>query len=139
MLFLFFTFSPLSCSFSKNCVRELQIVWLLVLFRDYMHCQSIDSSHLWLVIWGHLIKYLIYCCCCSVTRSCLTLCDPVDYGLPGSSIHLGLPRQEYWSGLTFPSPGYLPDPGIEPASLPSPALAGGFFTIWATREAHQGV
>ena len=34
-------------------------------------------------------------------------------------------RQEYWSGLPFPSPGHLPDPGIE---LRSPALAGGFFT-----------
>ena len=34
-------------------------------------------------------------------------------------------RQEYWSGLPFPSPGDLPDPGIEPAS---PALAGGIFT-----------
>ena len=38
------------------------------------------------------------------------------------------PRQEYWSGLPFPSPGDLPDPGIEPASPVSPALAGGFFT-----------
>ena len=35
-------------------------------------------------------------------------------------------RQEYWSGLPFPTPGDLP--GIEPASLASPALAGGFFT-----------
>ena len=34
-------------------------------------------------------------------------------------------RQEYWSGLPFPSPGDLPKPGIKPAS---PALAGGFFT-----------
>ena len=38
---------------------------------------------------------------------------------------MGFPRQEYWSGLPFPSPGDLPDPGIEPMS---PALAGGFFT-----------
>ena len=37
-------------------------------------------------------------------------------------------RQEYWNGLSFPSPGYLPDPGIEPSSYASPALAGGFFT-----------
>ena len=41
---------------------------------------------------------------------------------------MGFPRQEYWSGLPFPSPGDLPDPGIEPTSLASPALAGGFFT-----------
>ena len=37
-------------------------------------------------------------------------------------------RQEYWSGLLFPSPGDLPDPGIEPRSLTSPILAGRFFT-----------
>ena len=39
---------------------------------------------------------------------------------------MGFSRQEYWSGLPFPSPGGIPDPGIEPVSL---ALAGGFFTI----------
>ena len=38
---------------------------------------------------------------------------------------MGFPRQEYWSALSFPSPGDLPNPGIEHAS---PALAGGFFT-----------
>ena len=37
-------------------------------------------------------------------------------------------RQEYWSGLPFPPPGALPDPGVEPKSLVSPALADGFFT-----------
>ena len=36
-------------------------------------------------------------------------------------------RQESWSGLLFPSPGYLLDPGIQPASLMSPALTGGLF------------
>ena len=41
-------------------------------------------------------------------------------------------KQEYWSGLPFPSSGDLPYPGIKPASLESPALAGGFFTANAT-------
>ena len=47
---------------------------------------------------------------------------------------MGFSRQEYWSGVPLPSPGDLPDPdrGIRPAP---PALAGGRFTIWATREA----
>ena len=45
-------------------------------------------------------------------------------------------RQECWSGLPFPPPGDLPNPGIEPTSLVSPALAGGFFTTGATWEAH---
>ena len=44
-------------------------------------------------------------------------------------------RQEYWSGLPFLTPGDLTDPGIEPTSFASPALAGGFFTTSATWEA----
>ena len=48
---------------------------------------------------------------------------------------MGLSRQGYWSGLPYPSPGDLPDPGIELTSLMSSALAGGFFTTSATGEA----
>ena len=47
-------------------------------------------------------------------------------------LSMGFPRQEYWSELPFPSPGDLPDPGIKPMSLVSPALAGRFFTTSAT-------
>ena len=53
-----------------------------------------------------------------VTKSCLTLCNPMSYSPLGSSVH-GFSRQEYWSGLPFPSPRDLPYPGIEPRS---PAL-----------------
>ena len=42
-------------------------------------------------------------------------------------LSMGFPRQEYWSGLPFPSPGDLPDQGIEPGALKSPALTGEFF------------
>ena len=48
---------------------------------------------------------------------------------------MGFSGPEYWSGLPCPSPGDLPDPGIEPVSLVSPALAGGFFTTSASWEA----
>ena len=60
---------------------------------------------------------MAYMCCCSVTKSCPTLCNPwtVAHWAP---LSLGFPRQ-------FPPPGHLPDPGIK---LASPALAGGFFT-----------
>ena len=47
---------------------------------------------------------------------------------------MGFTRQEYWSGLLCPPPGDLPDPGIKPTSLMSPALAGGLFTASATWE-----
>src|SRR5574337_179818 len=43
--------------------------------------------------------------------------------------HMGFPRQEYWKGLAFPSPGYPPNPGIKPVSLAIPALAGRIFAL----------
>ena len=59
------------------------------------------------------------------------------FATQGTTIHqtplsLGFSRQEYWNGLPCPSPEYLPDPGIKPTSLLSPALAGRFFTTSAT-------
>ena len=103
--------------------------------------------------------------CCSVRKSRLTLrlqsCStpgfPVLHYLPacmlGRFSHVRLlatlwsvacqappsfrvSRQEYWSGLPCPPPGDLPDPGIEPTSLMSPALAGRFFTTRITWEIH---
>ena len=50
-------------------------------------------------------------------------------------LSMGFSRHEYWSGLPFPTPRDLPDPGIEPASLTSLLLAGGFFTTSITWEA----
>ena len=44
-------------------------------------------------------------------------------------LSIGFSRQKYWSGLPCPTPGDLPDPGIEPASLTSPALAGSFLPL----------
>ena len=57
------------------------------------------------------------------------------YSPPGSSVHGIFYRQEYWSGMPFPPPEDLSDPGIEPLSLTSPALAGRFFTTSANWEA----
>ena len=67
-------------------------------------------------------------------QSCPTLSDSMDCSPPGSSVH-GFSRQEYWSGLPCPPPRDLPDPGIEPTSLMSPALAGGFVSTSTTQEA----
>ena len=66
---------------------------------------------------------------CVCAQSCLTLCKPMDYSpLPPAPLSRGFSRQEYWSKLPFPTSGAIPDPGIKPESLVSPALAGGFFT-----------
>ena len=52
-------------------------------------------------------------------QSCPTLCDPMACNLHQAPLSTGFSRQEYWSGLPFPSPGDLLDPGIKPIS---PAL-----------------
>ena len=54
------------------------------------------------------------------------------FGIPrivANNLSMEFAKQEYWSGLPFPTPEDLPNPGIEPVSLEPPALAGGFFTI----------
>ena len=66
-----------------------------------------------------------------------------DRAMPWTVAHqaplsTGCFRQEYWSGLPCPPPGDLPDPGIEPGSLMSPALAGEFSTTVTTWEAQYG-
>ena len=53
-----------------------------------------------------------------VAQSCPTHCNPMDC----SSLSMRFSRQAYWSGLLFPSPGDLPNPGISTASPTSPAL-----------------
>ena len=66
---------------------------------------------------------------CSVASVVSDSCNPVDCSLPGSSA-VEFSRQEYWSGFPFPSPGDLPDPGIEPES---PALQADSLLL-----SHQG-
>ena len=65
-------------------------------------------------------------CLCSVTHSRSTLCDPWTVA-PQAPLSVEFSRQEYWSGLPFPSPGDLPSPIIKPASPKSSALANGLF------------
>ena len=62
------------------------------------------------------------CVRAKLLQSCLTLCQ--------RPLSMGFSRQEYWSGVPCPSPGDLPDPGIESASLTSPVLAGRFFFFY---------
>ena len=55
--------------------------------------------------------------CAKSLQSCLTLCDPMDYKTCQGPLSLGFSRQEYWSGLSCPPSGDLPDPGIKPTSI----------------------
>ena len=80
-------------------------------------------------------------CKLSLTRCCVCVLRGVQlFETPWAvacqaPLSSGFSRQEYWSGLPFPAPGDLPDPGIKPTFLASPALAGGFFTTLPRWEA----
>ena len=74
---------------------------------------------------------------CCVVLSCVQ-----PFATSWTAVHqvplsMQLSRQEYWSGLLFSPPGDLPDPGMEPVSLVSPALVGGFFITNVTCEANS--
>ena len=64
----------------------------------------------------------MYVCACAL--SCVRLSATSWTATHQAPLFIGFPRQEYWSGLPLPSQGDLPDPGIKPTSLASPALAG---------------
>ena len=79
---------------------------------------------------GHLFLRCIPLAC---VLSCVQLCNTMDCNPPGFSVHEVFQAKVLWNELPFPShpPPQevdLPDPGIEPMSLASPVLAGGFFT-----------
>ena len=63
-----------------------------------------------------IVQMCAVCCCCSVAKLCLTICNPMNCMQP---LSMGFPRHRYWSGLPFPSPGDLHNPDVQPAS---PAL-----------------
>ena len=78
-----------------------------------------------------MAKDIVHACMLS-HFSCVRLWATVACQAP---LSMGFSREEYWNGLPCPSPGDLPDPGIEFLCLMSPALASGFFTTSTTWEA----
>ena len=85
-----------------SSVPQYSICWIFIVCNNYAFCACV-FRHLWLFV---------------------TPC-PVAHQ---ASLSMDFSRQEYLNGLPFPTPKHLPNSGIEPASLVSPALAGGFFT-----------
>ena len=86
------------------------------------------------IVYTYIYTHTHICMHAKLLHLCPTPCDPMDQSPPGSSVH-GILHGQYWSGLPNPPPGDLPYPGIEPASLTSPALAGRLFTTSTTWEA----
>ena len=134
-----------------NAKKLASVKWLcpvktaIMAFPDEMIADPFAVSSWAMQIWGvggrHLTPFTLRLClrvfqsltfhCVGAwvcAQSCPTLCDPMDCGLPGSSLFVGFFKQEYWNGLPFPPPGDLPNPGIKAVSPLSLALAGEFFT-----------
>ena len=120
--------------YQKICSR-LSIVALFIIAKKWK-----------LLTNSRMSKYILCACVCVcvcvrarthvLMLSHVWLCDPMDCMARQAPLPMEFSSQEYWSRLPFPSPGDLPDPRFEPMSLVSPALAGGFFTSWATGEAN---
>ena len=93
---------------------------------------SQDNSYHIVITFGEMGD--LYVCVCVYVSDSATLWT-VAHQAP---LSMGFSRQEYWSRLLCPPPGDLPDPGIEPASLMPPALAGGYFTASTTWKPRRG-
>ena len=95
---------------------------------------SFDS---WTRHWGVLcLSFFIDKIPCMLSRSVMSnSLGPFRLLAHQASLSMGFSRQEYWSGLPFPPPGDLPDPGTEPVSPACPVLASGYFATSTTWEA----
>ena len=89
--------------FNRQCEKQKEIIHFLPHLWEAVPSISSIKECSWLV------------CYCSVAKSCPTLCNPMDCTCQ-APLSMEFSRQEYWSGLPFPSPGDFPDPGIEPES-----------------------
>ena len=107
-----------------------------VKYRQQQEMEGELTSHscLMLMAWvlilaGWMCAVCVNLCCAMFSHSHVQLFASPQSVAHQASVSMEFSRQEYQSGLTFLPPGDLPDPGIEPMSRVSPALAGGFFTI----------
>ena len=146
-LFSFFQSTVyLQCCVSFGCTAK----WF-----NYMYvclCVCVYKNHFWILSHYRLLQDIAYSSLCytvTLDPCCLSILNIVEcivhvcmlshvwlFATPWAIAHqaplsLEFSRQEYWSGLPFPPPGDLPNPGIELTSLTSPALAGRFFITGA--------
>ena len=98
----------------RESVTHIHISTHFQIIFPYRSLQSIEQGSLCYTVGPYYLFYIQV----KAAQSCLTLCDPMDYSLPGFSVH-GILQARYWSGQPFLSPRDLPNPGIKPRS---PAL-----------------
>ena len=91
--------------------------------------RSFHKNSLTFSMWPHRNPIHYSLCACANSFSHVRLFATLRTVAHQAPLPMGFFRQKYWSRLPFPPPGDLPDPRIEPESLTSPALAGGFFPL----------
>ena len=112
--------------------------------RKTYYCQDISSCYFDLQIQSNpnqnpiklFCGYACVCVCVCAMLSCVRLFGTTWTIACQAPLSMEFSRQEQWSGLPFPTPGDLPNPGSEPMPFVSPVLAGGILSHWATWEAH---
>ena len=108
-------FSPMVSGYMTNCITFPNLPW----------------NEVWYVAIFFLLVFHFHVCMLSCF-SHVRLFETQWSAARQAPLPIGSSKQEYWSRLPCPSSGHLPHLGIEPMSLTSPTLAGGFFTTVAT-------
>ena len=119
------SFENWACRFPATEIYSLEAIQVQHLLKySQMVCIGKNSAYGTDVLRNHIFLSIRL-----VAQLCL--CGPKDCSLPGCPVH-GIFQARILEWLPFPTPGNLPDPGIEPMSLVSPALVGGCFTTSTT-------
>ena len=105
------------------------------LYMVYIYPYNCIFCYIYIHTHTHTHTYVYICMRVKLLQSCPTHCSLWTVACQ-APLSMGFYRQECWSGLPCPPPGNLPEPGIKPASLMSPTLADGFFTISSIWEAY---
>ena len=130
----------------KRLIREQpsiswgEFLWFVYVFMGrVLHMELSGSEDLHTsrqkLKWGNKIPAEVLCVVCAQSLSQVWLSVTPWTVARQAPLSMEFSRQEYWSGLLLLCPGNLPDPGIEPTSLESPALVCGYFTTNAAWEA----
>ena len=117
---------------------------LVSFFSSPQNPWSLVSPSIWTQQLSHKCSDSLFLLCHSPSRKPIAVCVLAKspqlclFAIPWTvacqaPLSMGFSRQEYWSGMPCPTPGHLPNPGIEPASLMSPELSDRFFTICCVR------
>ena len=120
------------CALFESCWILQECLWLKIgVMADTLETQRMTIPfllHSSLSMTDHLSDFPREGCMCAKSFSGVGLFETLWTVAHQAPLSVGFPRQENQSGLSFPAPGDLPNPVIEPRSLKSPALAGRFFT-----------